>query len=112
MPRKSFKNQRPLKPPCAVIGGGETTVKIDEQFGLGGPNQEFALAAALDIAGFDQVLIAGIDSDGTDGPTDLAGALADGHTVTSRPRRRHRSARLLEESRCHPEPWFSSGMRL
>jgi glycerate-2-kinase len=79
--REVLLNKRPLEPPCAIIGGGETTVKITSGFGLGGPNQEFALAAAQKIAGLDQVLIAGIDSDGTDGPTDFAGGLVDGSTL-------------------------------
>jgi glycerate-2-kinase len=73
--------QRPLEPPCAIIGGGETTVKLGEEFGLGGPNQEFALAAACEIADLGRVLVAGIDSDGTDGPTDFAGALVDSGTL-------------------------------
>jgi hydroxypyruvate reductase/glycerate 2-kinase len=73
-------NNRPIEPPCIIIGGGETTVKIGDKFGLGGPNQEFALSAACEIAGLDQVLVAGIDSDGTDGPTDFAGAIVDGGT--------------------------------
>ena len=62
-------------------GVKETTVKIGDEFGLGGPNQEFALSAACEIAGLDQVLVAGIDSDGTDGPTDFAGAIVDGGTL-------------------------------
>lgn len=74
-------NRQPLNPPCAIIAGGETTVKVGDQFGFGGPNQEFALAAACEIAGLDQVLVCGIDSDGTDGPTDFAGAMVDGQTV-------------------------------
>ena len=79
--REIVQNHRPLAPPCAVIAGGETLVTIDDEFGLGGPNQEFALAAAVAIDGCDELLIAAIDSDGTDGPTDLAGALADGTTA-------------------------------
>jgi glycerate-2-kinase len=74
-------SNRPIAPPCAIIGGGETTVKIGDEFGLGGPNQEFAFSAACEIAGLDQVLVAGIDSDGTDGPTDFAGAIVDGGTL-------------------------------
>ncbi len=79
--REIVQKQRPVKPPCAVIAGGETTVRLDDAFGQGGPNQEFALAAAAGIAGLDQVVIAGIDSDGTDGPTPMAGGLVDGHTL-------------------------------
>jgi glycerate-2-kinase len=75
------RNGRPLKPPCAVIGGGETTVKIDGRAGLGGPNQEFVLGAALEIGGISNVLVAAIDSDGTDGPTQSAGGIADQKTT-------------------------------
>jgi glycerate 2-kinase len=75
-------NKRPLDVPCLIIGGGETTVTIGEKAGLGGPNQEFALAAAVEIEGLANVVIAGIDSDGTDGPTHLAGGLVDGQTAT------------------------------
>jgi hydroxypyruvate reductase/glycerate 2-kinase len=76
--REIVLNQRPLKAPCAVVGGGETTVKIGDEFGQGGPNQEFALAAACEISGLGQALVVGIDTDGTDGPTDFAGGLVDG----------------------------------
>jgi glycerate 2-kinase len=71
----------PLPKPCAIIAAGENTVTIREQAGRGGPNQLFALAASLDISGLEDVLIASIDTDGTDGPTDIAGALVDGSTV-------------------------------
>jgi len=72
---------RPLSPPCAVIAGGETTVKIDGKYGKGGPNQEFALSAALQLASYNKVVIAALDTDGTDGPTDIAGGLIDDSTV-------------------------------
>ena len=49
--------------------------------GKGGRNQEFALAAALDIAGLEDTLILSAGTDGTDGPTDAAGAIADGTTI-------------------------------
>lgn len=71
---------RPLKAPACVISGGEPTVTIRGQ-GLGGRNQEFALAAALDIAGLRDVAILSAGTDGTDGPTDAAGAIADGSTI-------------------------------
>ena len=72
---------RPVRPPCVVIGGGETTVRIDGPAGEGGPNQEFALSAAIGIGGLSDVAVLGIDSDGMDGPTDLAGGLVDGLVV-------------------------------
>ena len=71
---------QPLRPPAAVISGGETTVTIRGE-GKGGRNQEFALAAAIDIAGLKDTLILSAGTDGTDGPTAAAGALADGNTV-------------------------------
>ena len=71
---------RPVKPPACVISGGETTVTIRGN-GQGGRNQEFALAAALDIAGLKDVVILSAGTDGTDGPTDAAGAIADGSTI-------------------------------
>jgi hydroxypyruvate reductase len=71
---------QPLRAPACVISGGETTVTIRGK-GKGGRNQEFALAAAPDIAGLQDTLILSAGTDGTDGPTDAAGALADGDTV-------------------------------
>lgn len=75
------RHNRPLPPPCAIIAGGETTVKIDGKCGQGGPNQEFALSAALQLASCDKAIIAALDTDGTDGPTDIAGGLIDNSTV-------------------------------
>lgn len=71
---------QPVKPPACLISGGETTVTI-RGTGLGGRNQEFALAAALDIAGLKDVVVLSAGTDGTDGPTDAAGAIADGTTI-------------------------------
>jgi glycerate 2-kinase len=75
-----ISNQRPLNPPCTVIGGGETTVKIDGTAGEGGPNQEFSLAAAPGLDRIGNVVVVGLDSDGTDGPTDVAGGIVDNQT--------------------------------
>jgi hydroxypyruvate reductase len=73
--------RRPVAPPACVISGGETTVTLHGN-GLGGRNQEFALAAAIDIAGLNNTVILSGGTDGTDGPTDAAGAIADGQTLT------------------------------
>ncbi|MFU0828595.1 MAG: D-glycerate 2-kinase [Lachnoclostridium sp.] len=73
-------NEVGIKPPCAIIAGGETTVKVRGK-GLGGRNQELALAAAKGIAGMKDILIFSIGSDGTDGPTDAAGGIVDGNTL-------------------------------
>jgi len=71
---------RPLKPPACVISGGETTVTIQGN-GLGGRNQEFVLAAAIDLAGLPGTVVLSAGTDGTDGPTDAAGAIADGGSL-------------------------------
>jgi hydroxypyruvate reductase len=70
----------PVPRPACIISGGETTVTICGG-GLGGRNQEFALAAALGIAGSEGIVVLSGGTDGTDGPTDAAGAMADGTTV-------------------------------
>jgi glycerate 2-kinase len=78
--KQMIASGQPLKPPACVISGGETTVTLRGD-GLGGRNQEFALAAAIDIAGLGNVLLLSGGTDGTDGPTDAAGALATGATI-------------------------------
>ena len=70
----------PLPAPACIISGGETTVSIQGD-GLGGRNQEFVLAAAREIDDLHNVVILSAGTDGTDGPTDAAGAIADGETV-------------------------------
>jgi len=75
------KNRKPFEPPCVLIAGGETTVTIRGAHGEGGRNQELVLAAALKIAGSKRVTITSIGTDGTDGPTDIAGAICDGSTL-------------------------------
>ena len=71
---------RPVDPPCFLIAGGETTVNVGENPGKGGPNQEVVLSFAQEIAGFTGISIAALGTDGTDGPTDFAGGLADSTT--------------------------------
>ena len=66
--------------PRAFILGGETVVRLTGN-GKGGRNQELALAAAAEIAGTENIVVFSVGSDGTDGPTDAAGGLADGGTV-------------------------------
>jgi glycerate 2-kinase len=72
-------NDLPLKPPAALIIGGETTVKVKGQ-GIGGRNQELALSAAQKIMGLNCV-VAALGTDGIDGPTEAAGAIVDGETA-------------------------------
>jgi len=71
----------PLHPPCVLLCGGELVVATGNSTGRGGRNQEFALAAAPRIAGSKNIVIASVDSEGTDGPTDVAGGIVDGHTL-------------------------------
>lgn len=78
--RTALKDGLPLKPPCALICGGETVVRITGS-GKGGRNQEFALAAAEGIAGMENIVVVAVGSDGTDGPTDAAGGVVDGGTA-------------------------------
>jgi glycerate 2-kinase len=85
--REIASTGRPARPPACIITGGETTVTIKGD-GLGGRNQEFVLAAALEIAGLDRVVVFSAGTDGTDGPTDAAGAIADGHTLGRKPEAR------------------------
>ena len=66
---------RPCKPPACVISGGETTVTLQGS-GKGGRNQEFVLAAAIALAGRAGIAVLSAGTDGTDGPTDAAGAFA------------------------------------
>ena len=73
-----------MKPPACIITGGETTVTLSGD-GLGGRNQEFVLAAAIDIAGLPDVVVFSAGTDGSDGPTDAAGAIADGDTLRRNP---------------------------
>jgi glycerate-2-kinase len=72
---------RPIKPPCVLILGGETTVTITGQNGKGGPSQELVLGASLKIAGSKRVVVVSLDTDGTDGPTEIAGGIVDGYTL-------------------------------
>jgi glycerate 2-kinase len=85
--REIVQTGRPAKPPACIITGGETTVTLKGE-GLGGRNQEFVLAAAMGIAGLPGVVVFSAGTDGTDGPTDAAGAIADGDTLGRNPEAR------------------------
>jgi glycerate 2-kinase len=96
----------PLEAPAVVLSGGEVTVTVggghdgdsvgdggendsgsDDSGGTGGPNQELALAAALEFAANEtDAVLASVDTDGIDGPTDAAGAIVDGETIASEDR--------------------------
>ncbi|MFC4440396.1 MULTISPECIES: glycerate kinase type-2 family protein [Natrialbaceae] len=70
----------PVSPPAVFLSGGETTVTLVDDPGEGGPNQEFALSAALELD-LDDVVVASVDTDGIDGATDTAGAIVEASTV-------------------------------
>jgi len=79
--RESATHGRPATPPCVLISGGETTVQVGRDAGTGGPNQEFALASALEHVDDPSVTTLALGTDGTDGPTAVAGGLVDASTV-------------------------------
>ena len=84
---------QPFEPPCALFCSGEMIVTVGQERGMGGRNQEYAVSAALQIAGSPNIVIASVDSDGTDGPGHqfaakgsetipvLDGGIVDGETV-------------------------------
>ncbi|NLF13153.1 MAG: glycerate kinase [Anaerolineaceae bacterium] len=78
--REVVAHGRPVAPPACLVWGGETTVTVRGQ-GKGGRNQELALAAALALQGLPGVVLLALGTDGTDGPTDAAGAVAGGQTI-------------------------------
>jgi glycerate-2-kinase len=69
-----------LPKPIGIVSGGETTVKVTGQ-GVGGRNQELALAAAMNLEGTESCVVASLSTDGVDGPTEAAGAIVDGYTL-------------------------------
>ncbi len=75
------RRDRPLPRPACLLLGGETTVTLGKAPGLGGRNQELALAAVEALAGLPDAWLVSFATDGTDGPTDAAGAAATGETL-------------------------------
>lgn len=97
-----------LRPTC-VVAGGEPTVTVTGR-GKGGRAQEFATAAAFYIAGLPNTWLAAVGTDGTDGPTDVAGAIVTGKTLTQAEKlgvnlrsalQRHDTYPALQALRCH-----------
>jgi glycerate 2-kinase len=78
--KEMVAHDRPLARPACLVWGGETTVTV-KGTGLGGRNQEQALAAALAMEGLPGVVLVALGTDGTDGLTDAAGAVATGQTL-------------------------------
>ncbi len=99
--KEVISSANPIPRPACLISGGETTVTI-KGHGLGGRNQEFALAAALEIDGIEKIVLLSGGTDGTDGPTDASGAIAD-HTTLHRARSMGLDAKAyLENNNAYP----------
>lgn len=79
--REVVTSGNPIPKPAGIITGGETTVTVTGK-GLGGRNQEISLAAALRMGVMDGVVVASLSTDGVDGPTNAAGAIVDGKTMS------------------------------
>ncbi len=77
---KIRKTQTSAPKPVCIIGGGETTVTVTGK-GLGGRNQELALAVTLQLRGVEGFVFASLSTDGVDGPTEAAGAIIDSGTL-------------------------------
>jgi glycerate 2-kinase len=78
--REIMQSGNPLPRPACIVLGGETTVTL-RGTGVGGRNQELALAAIAELAGLPNVAVIGLATDGGDGPTDAAGAVATGESL-------------------------------
>ncbi len=91
----------PAQLPACIISGGETTVTVSGD-GRGGRNQEFALSAAIEIAGIEKVAVLSAGTDGIDGPTDAAGALVDGDTVSRGQSHGYDAAQFLARNNAYP----------
>lgn len=92
----------PVAPPACLLFGGETTVKLGNTHGRGGRNQELALACAVALDGWTSVTVLSAGTDGTDGPTDAAGAFADGETVRRAAPMGMDARAFLEEHNAYP----------
>ena len=79
--KEVLESGNPLPAPCALVSGGETTVVVNNAEGTGGPNQEFALALAIQLEGIGGWSALAVDTDGADGSTDAAGGIVDGETT-------------------------------
>lgn len=99
--RQVVRRGRPVRRPCCLIAGGELTVTVRGK-GTGGRAQEFALAAAKEIRGLPNVYVVGFGTDGTDGPTDAAGAVVDGETVARASTHGFSLSRALSDNNAYP----------
>lgn len=101
----------PLSPPACLVLGGETTVTLSGT-GKGGRNQELALATALGIEGIENILVMCLATDGSDGPTDAAGAIVDGQTAAAIRRKGMDAAAALVQHNSYPTLQAAGGLIL
>ncbi len=99
--REARVSGQPVRPPACLVAGGELTVTIRGQ-GRGGRAQEFALAAGIEMAGLKDAVIAALGTDGTDGPTDAAGAAVSGETMSRAGRLGLNLQRALADNDAYP----------
>lgn len=99
--KEAQKTGQPAKAPLCLLAGGETVVTLRGK-GKGGRNQEFALAAALALEGSTGITVLAAGTDGTDGPTDAAGAVVDGDTVASARKQALDPTKALVENDAYP----------
>jgi glycerate-2-kinase len=90
----------PLRPPAAVVAGGETVVTVRGS-GLGGRNQELALALAVNLRDVEGFVAASMGTDGIDGPTDAAGAVVTDDTLRRAAEKRLNPEEYLENNDSH-----------
>ena len=101
MAKEVLLSGHPIHAPACILSGGETTVTIKGE-GKGGRNQEFVVASALELDGVERVVALSGGTDGTDGPTDAAGAVADGQTVSRAKALGLDSEKHLEQNDAYP----------
>ena len=99
--REVLASGHPIAAPACILSGGETTVTLRGQ-GKGGRNQEFALALALDINSMPGIAALSAGTDGTDGPTDAAGAVVDWTTCTRAEQHGLHPREALEHNDAYP----------
>jgi glycerate 2-kinase len=99
--RKLKAMKKTSRSPRCLLLGGETTVRVTGR-GRGGRNQEFALASAAALAGCQGVYVLSAASDGSDGPTDAAGAFVDGETLKRAAALRLDASRALKQNDSYP----------
>jgi glycerate-2-kinase len=95
------RSGNPVSPPACLLSGGETTVTL-RGAGKGGRNMELALAGAMALQGTSGILLLSAGTDGTDGPTDAAGAFADGNTVSRAQNLGLSAEKHLNENNAYP----------